>query len=196
MEKVEVQTLLTLIQAEYPQSFQKLDERQMALKLELWAKEFREDDSMLVFAAARTLMGTAREFAPNSGQIREKMRELTSEKAALDEQQAWALVSKACANGYYGYKKEFAKLPPEVQRAVGRPEQLKEWAVMDVDTVQSVVASNFMRSYRAGVEREKELARIPQEVREMLGQVSEKMRLTGGKNDRVEIEARYEAVME
>lgn len=195
MEYEEVRKLLTLIQAEYPQSFSKLDERQMALKLEMWSKEFKDDNAMLVYSAARTLMGTAREFAPNSGQIREKMRELTSEKT-LDEQQAWALVSKACANGYYGYKKEFAKLPPEVQRAVGRPEQLKEWAVMDVDTVQSVVASNFMRSYRAGVEREKEMARIPQEVREMLGQVSEKMRLTGGKNDRVEIEARCEAVME
>ena len=174
--------MLTLIQAEYPQSFTRMDDRQMALKLELWSKEFQNDDSMLVYAAVRTLMGTAREYAPNYGQIREKMRELTVGKS-LDEQQAWALVSKACSNGFYGYREEFAKLPPEVQRAVGRAEQLKEWAVMDVDTVQSVVASNFMRSYRAGVEREKELARIPQDVRDMLSGISNKMRI-GDSNER------------
>ena len=184
MEKADVQKLLTLIQAEYPQSFAKMDDRQMALKMDLWAKEFKNDDSMIVFAAARTLMGTAREYAPNSGQIREKMRELT-EVRSLDEQQAWALVSKACSNGFYGYREEFAKLPPEVQRAVGRPEQLKEWAVMDVDTVQSVVASNFMRSYRTGIEREKEMARIPKDVQMLLRDVSGKLQITGG-SDNVE----------
>ena len=187
MEKVEVQTLLTLIQSEYPQSFAKMDERQMALKMEMWSKEFEDDDSKIVFAAARVLMRSAREFAPNSGQIREKINELT-QAPSLDEQQAWALVSKACANGFYGYKKEFEKLPPDVQRAVGRPEQLKEWATMDVDTVQSVVASNFMRSYRAGVAREKEMSRIPTEIRSMLGGMSEKMRLTEGQDERNHVE--------
>ena len=179
MEKEEVRQLLTLIQAEYPQSFTKLDDRQMALKLEMWAKEFQNDDSMLVYAAARTLMGSAREFAPNSGQIREKMYELTAPQA-LDEQQAWALVSKACANGYYGYRKEFEKLPPEIQRAVGRAEQLKEWAEMDVETVQSVVASNFMRSYRAGVTRERDMARIPQDVKNLLSGLADRMKLMEG----------------
>ena len=184
MEYEEVRKLLTLIQAEYPQSFSKMDERQMALKLEMWAKEFKDDNAMLVYSAARTLMGSAREFAPNCGQIREKMRELVEVKT-LDEQQAWALVSKACSNGFYGYREEFKKLPPEVQRAVGRPEQLKEWAVMDVDTVQSVVASNFMRSYRTGVEREKEMARIPKDVQNLLREVSGKLQITGG-SDNVE----------
>lgn len=185
MEKAEVQTLLTLIQAEYPQSFFKMDERQMALKLEMWSKEFEKDDSRVVFAAARVLMRSAREFAPNSGQIREKINELTMEPT-LDEQQAWALVSKACTNGYYGYKQEYEKLPPAVQRAVGRPEQLKEWAVMDVDTVQSVVASNFMRSYRAGTAKERETARIPSEIRNLLAGVSDKMKLTEGVRSYVE----------
>ena len=179
MDKKEVQKLLTLIHAEYPQSFAKLDERQMALKLELWSKEFEHDDSMIVYAAARALMSSGREFAPNSGQIRDKMCEMM-ESNVLDEQQAWALVSKACENGFYGYKREFEKLPPEVQRAVGRPEQLKEWAVMDVETVQSVVASNFMRNYRTRIAREKEMARIPQDVRNLIGGISEKLQLSEG----------------
>lgn len=166
--------MLTLIQAEYPQSFSKLDDRQMQLKISLWEKEFALDDSNLVWAAVRTLLRSARQFAPSSGEIRAKMCELTAPKE-LNEQQAWSLVSKACTNGLYGYKAEFEKLPPEVQEAVGRPEQLKEWAAMEVDTVQSVVASNFMRTYRTGMARKKEMEKLPIEVREMLTGISMQM---------------------
>ena len=178
MERRDVLKLLTLLEAEYPQSFKTLSDEQRALKMELWEKEFAADDVNIVFAAVRTLMRSGREFAPTSGQIREKMTEFM-EMDKLDEQQAWALVAKACANGFYGYKSEFEKLPMEVQRAVGRAEQLKEWSTVDVDTFQTVVASNFMRSYRTTLAREKELARIPAEVRTMITGISEKMRLTG-----------------
>ena len=176
MDREGVKKLLTLIQAEYPNSFSRLDDRQMALKLELWVKEFEEDDEKVVFTATRLLMRDGRDFAPTSGQIREKIQSLL-EPEYLDEQQAWALVSRACSNGYYGYEKEYRKLPPEIQSAIGRPEQLKEWAMMDVETVQSVVASNFMRSYRAGVNKKKELERIPASIREMISGLSDKARL-------------------
>ena len=164
MKKTEVVQLLSLIEAEYPQSFRGLSEEQRNLKLGLWEKEFENDDAVVVYAAARTLMRSGREFAPTSGQIREKMTEF-SEVNTLDEQQAWALVAKACSNGSYGYRTEFEKLPPTVQKAVGRAEQLKDWAAIDVDTLQTVIASNFMRSYRTALVREKEMARIPWEVR-------------------------------
>lgn len=164
MKKTEVAQLLSLIEAEYPQSFRGLSEEQRNLKLGLWEKEFENDDAMVVYAAVRTLMRSGREFAPTSGQIREKMTEF-SEVNTLDEQQAWALVAKACSNGSYGYRTEFEKLPPTVQKAVGRAEQLKDWAAIDVDTLQTVIASNFMRSYRTALVREKEMARIPLEVR-------------------------------
>ena len=163
MKKTEIAQLLSLIEAEYPQSFRGLSEEQRNLKLGLWEKEFENDEAMVVYAAARTLMRSGREFAPTSGQIREKMTEF-SDVNTLDEQQAWALVAKACSNGSYGYRTEFEKLPPTVQKAVGRAEQLRDWAAIDVDTLQTVVASNFMRSYRTALAREKEMSRIPSEV--------------------------------
>ena len=179
MDREDVKKLLTLLQAEYPHSFSQLDDRQMALKVELWSKEFELDESKMVYTATRLLMREGREFAPTSGQIREKMQSLV-EPDYLDEQQAWSLVSKACSNGLYGYEKEYRKLPPDVQRAVGRPEQLRDWAAMDAETVQSVVASNFMRSYRAGVARQKEIARLPEEVRTMIAGISEARQLMEG----------------
>ena len=166
----EVSRILTLIQAEYPHSFEKLDARQMALKEELWEKEFANDDPTLVYTAVRMLFENGIRFAPNIGEIRSKMRMLTKPET-LTESEAWALVSKACRNGSYGYKEEFAKLPPAVQKAVGRPEQLKEWAAMDADIVQSVIASNFMRSYKVVEERQRELDNYPPALLDVINSI-------------------------
>lgn len=175
-KQLSVKMLITILQSEYPNSFVNYDERLLKLKTELWEKEFANDDLNVVYAAIRTYMRSPERFAPTIGQIREKMEMLTAPEQ-LSELAAWALVSKACTNGYYGYREEYEKLPPEVQQAVGRPEQLKEWAEMDADTVQSVVASNFMRSYRTMKQRNKELAMIPAEIREMLSGVTKKLEL-------------------
>ena len=180
MQEHDVVKLLSVLEAEYPQSFSRLTDEQKELKKQLWVKEFAHDNAKVVYAAARILMRDGREFAPSSGQIREKMNSL-AEKETLEPQQAWAMVAKACTNGYYGYKKEFEKLPDEVQKVVGRAEQLKEWAIMDAEVFQSVIASNFMRNYRVSVEREKELSRIPVEIRNMLGGIVNTKEIEEGK---------------
>lgn len=159
--------ILDLLEAEYPGSFSKMSEKQRGLKMMLWIREFENDEETLVYTAVRLLMKDNREYAPNIGNIREKIRVLTTPDE-LSDGDAWALVSKACANGLYGAQKEFDKLPPEVQQAVGSPEQLKAWAAMDAETVQSVVASNFRRTFRVRQAREKELSALPAKMREMI----------------------------
>ncbi len=171
----ETRTILTLLQTEYPQSFSKMDERAMAMKLKLWAAEFQYDDYRAVYAVVRAIISAGgREFAPNIGVIREKLRSYSA-NGELTENEAWALVSKAISNGIYGYSAEYEKLPPAVRKAVGEPEQLKRWAVMNINEVQTVVSSNFQRSYRAIAQRERELAKIPSDVRELLTGVSAEM---------------------
>lgn len=168
----ETEKILTLLQVEYPNSFSRLDERMMLAKRNLWAKEFQADPFTVVYAAVRMCIRSGGAFAPNIGEIRQKMATLTKEEE-LPEQAAWAMVSKACSNGIYHFKEEFDKLPEDVQQAVGGAEQIRLWAMMDAETVQSVVASNFMRAYRTQKTRSKELALLPQEVRELLGEVKQ-----------------------
>lgn len=171
-----IRQILTLLQSEYPQSFSSMDARTMALKVELWEREFSSDNPNLVYAAIRTYMRTPERFAPSIGQVREIMNSLTAGEE-LPEQTAWAMVSAACRNGLYGYKTEFEKLPPDVQTAVGAPEQLKAWAMMDADTVESVVASNFMRNFKANKAREKARAALPPEMQNIVIGMADRMRL-------------------
>lgn len=105
-------------------------------------------------------------FAPAPSQIIEQIQSITQPQE-LNEMEAWALVSKAIRNSGYNSVEEFSKLPPLVQKAVGLPENLKEWAMTE-NLNHEVVSSNFMRSYKSVLARQQELAKMHSEVRQLI----------------------------
>ena len=102
-------------------------------------------------------------FAPSVGQIIGKLKFISAPEQ-MTEMEAWSLVSKALRNGYYGAEEEFKKLPPEVQKAVGNPSNLRQWSQTDAESVENVIQSNFLRTYRSVVHREKEMQKLPGDV--------------------------------
>ena len=86
--------------------------------------------------------------------------------------EAWSLVSKALRNGYYGAAEEFNNLPPLVQKAVGSPDNLRNWSQTDVKAIETVIQSNFMRSYVAIVKREYEIKKMPADVQALIENVN------------------------
>lgn len=180
MTRDEASEILAILKAAYPDSFKTLQMRDGLAMIGLWQNMFSNEDYGTVKAAVLALIATRKVgYSPTVGEVKEKIESLRKPNE-LTEQAAWALVSKACKNGLYGFQKEYDKLPPEVQRAIGSPEQLRAWAAMDTDTVESVVASNFMRSFRAQSAREKEAAMLPPEVRNLLGGVADSLKMIGG----------------
>ena len=92
----------------------------------------------------------------------------------MSELQAWALVQRALRNSGYNSEEEFAKLPEACQRAVGTAANLKEWALMDSDQVATIEQSHFIRNYRTSVQRMKEEARLPENVRMLIADMWKK----------------------
>lgn len=169
--------VLAVLKAAYPHSFKGLTRRDGEAMVNLWQMQFADTPAQEVTAAVNALISTRTAgYSPTIGEVKEQLYRLHSVNE-LSEGEAWAMVYKALSNGYYGYQKEWDKLPPEVQRAVGRPEQLREWSQMETETVQSVVASNFMRSYRVMKERTKETAKLPESVRAVIGELTEGMKM-------------------
>ncbi len=111
-------------------------------------------------------------FAPTPGQIIKTIQTITNPQT-LTETEAWLLVSKALRNGYYGAEREFAALPPLVQKAVGSPSQLRNWSQTDLDSIENVVQSNFMRTYRIEVKRADEISRMSDDVQKHIAGVNE-----------------------
>ena len=157
-------------------SFNKgLTDKKIMRKTTTWAAMFADDDFALVLAAVKSFTATEdKGFAPSIGIIKNKMAELKNPDA-MTEYEAWNRVREAISNGYYGADKEFAKLPAVLQRLVGSPNQLRDWATMETETLNTVVASNFMRSYRVRAEREREYLLLPADVKKFMAELSAKV---------------------
>ena len=164
----EARKIIAVMMVAYP-NFKPVDVNFMAQE---WANMLSEYTYQQVDVALRCyIMTDISGFAPSIGKIVEKIKAV-SEPKELSEIEAWTLVSKALRNGYYGAEEEFAKLPPTVQKAVGSPAQLRMWATTDEKSVESVISSNFMRTYKAEVKRAEEYARLPEDVRALIQNMS------------------------
>ena len=181
MTREETAKVLDVLLTAYPHAFKNSDKTKV---LTLWARMFQEETFQEVSNAIGVLIATRVEgYSPTIGEVKAKIRAIRTADE-LTENEAWALVAKACRNGYYGYMEEYAKLPPAVQKAVGKPTQLREWSQVDTDTFQSVIASNFMRSYKTISNRERELEMLPPDMRDAIGELANKMafpEIEGGK---------------
>lgn len=172
MEKKDIREVLQLLRVAYPSSFKDMTTDAYTDTLKLWWMMFSGEDVNLLRAAVIALIGSRQAgYTPTIGEVSEKLRELKHPDDMTD-QEAWTLVSRACKNGYYGYLEEYKKLPESIQRAVGRPEQLREWSQIDEETFETVTASNFKRTYRTLKQRQEEFLRIPESVREKLPQIA------------------------
>lgn len=140
---------------------------------DVWYTFFADDDYMVVQAAIQKYMAN-NEFAPTVAGIRKNMVDITEANNEMSEAQAWAMVYKAICNANYGAVEEFNKLPEAVQIAVGNHENLREWAMLPTDEVNTVIQSNFMRGYRTAKKRQAEFASLPCQVREQI------LKITGG----------------
>lgn len=168
MTKNEVIKLLMTIQTFYPSY--RVENKEFAINA--WYTIIGDCDYKLMEKALRTYITTDTSgFAPNIGQLLDKLHTIQSPQE-LNEMEAWALVSKALRNGYYGAVEEFNKLPPLVQKAVGSPDNLRNWSQTDVKAIETVIQSNFMRSYAAIVKREYEIKKMPADAQALIENVN------------------------
>ena len=136
--------------------------------VDVWQMMLSDYDYNLVAMALKAyILSDTSGFAPSIGQLVSKIQSITKPQE-LSEMEAWSLVSKAIRNSGYNSVEEFAKLPPLVQKAVGTPDNLRNWAVSDYQTIESVIQSNFLRTYRTVVKRENEINCMPNEIKALI----------------------------
>lgn len=164
MTEEQVGKLLMTIQAYYP-NYNPPDKK---ITLNAWYIMLAEYPEELVLQALRACIATNTSgFAPDVGQIISKIQTI-SQPQELDGMAAWGLVSKALRNGAYGAVEEFNKLPPLVKQAVGMPDNLKNWATSDYQAIETVIQSNFLRTYEVVVKRANEINRMPDNIKSLI----------------------------
>ena len=180
MTKKETTMIMGVLRTAYPTYYKDANAAELERAVDLWHSMFEDQPVQAVAAAVKAYIAwDAKGFPPHIGAIRGALRKISA-PAALSEQEAVGLVLRAAANGTYGAEAEFDKLPPVLQKMVGSPAQLRAWAGMEADAVQSVVASNLQRSYRALQQDAQEQMLLPADVRATVERLREGMCLPLG----------------
>ena len=164
MTREETIELLMMIQAAFP-NYKPPDK---TVAVNTWFLMLADYPYQQVQMALKAYIATDTSgFAPGIGQIIDKIQMINSH-AEQNEMEAWSLVSKAIRNGNYKSREEFEKLPDLVKEAVGSPENIHNWAQSDIKSIESVIQSNFIKSYRLVVSRQKEMQKLPKEIKDMI----------------------------
>lgn len=177
MTREDTLDLLSVLKAAYPNFYRDMTRKDADHVISLWTEMFKDEPAELVALAVKAHIATDKKgFPPHIGAIKDAIVKI-QQPDEMTELEAWGLVQKALRNGYYGAQEEFDKLPPVVQRLVGSPNQLREWSLMDTETISSVVASNFQRSYKARAAHEREFLALPSEVKQTMTQIAAGMKM-------------------
>lgn len=194
MNLVETAKLMAVLETAYPMFYAKKTQQEREDAIRLWAEMFADEPGEVVAMAVKALIKSrVSTFPPGIGEIAEKIRQITQPEE-MTELEAWSLVRKAVGNSNYNSGEEFAKLPPVLQRLVGAPSQLREWAAMDSETLNSVVASNFQRSYKVRAKNERDYLALPSSVKTFMASLADGMKMPALPDGEITEEQRMAAI--
>lgn len=143
--------------------------------VDLWTRLLAGYPYPSVAAALEAYILQNHAFAPSPGQL----IALFPGREHRSELEAWSLVRKALKNGNYGAEAEFEKLPEDIRKAVGSPEQIRAWAAAPEEETETVMQSNFLRSYRAVRAREDKYEGLPKKLTDFLRGCGDVLELPG-----------------
>lgn len=166
--------VLDILKVTYPHTYKNFTDEEKAQFLKVWSGMLKDYDLKLVLLAVKACLATDKKgFPPSPGMVIEKIVEM--QHSAIHAMDAWILVRKAVGNSIYHAEKEFEALPEEIQKAIGSPRTLREWATAEGENVDTVIQSNFVKQFERRTVREKEFQALPSDVQEFIKISSEKL---------------------
>ena len=153
MNSRETAQVIMYLKGVYPRYYSAMNNEQMELQIKVWTDLFSEYSVEAVMSGVRTFATTdASGFPPVPGQIIENMyrvAHLTDDSAI----KAWNLVRRAINMPRDQYGLAYDALPEDVRETLGTKENaiatLTSWGMVPTEQFETVVQSNFLRSYEA-----------------------------------------------
>ena len=176
MTREETKMIIKMLEIAYPQHYSKLDQDHIIGQINLWSELWKDDNADMIANAVKVIISTdSNPFPPTIGQINSKVYDMFAPKG-MTEQEAWSYISNAIRNGNYHAREEWENLPEEVQ-ALCSPNDIRDWASMDTSQVQTVVASNWQRSFKVKEKARQEYNRLPNETKSLIESLGTQMKL-------------------
>lgn len=169
MNKRETTEILALLKVAYPQSFSKLTQTDLQVMVNLWQRQFDEYEQKEVARAVDAIISSdTNAFAPTIAKVKEMISKIRAPHIGI-EIEAWNCVRNAIRRSSWWSEEEFEKLDEDLQKLIGSPSVLREWATMSSEQIETVVASNFQRSYKAYIAKKEEFIMLPSYIKKNIG---------------------------
>lgn len=178
MKKSEMVQIITLLAGNY-ESIANKSQVQREMMLNTWQECLGDLDYKLVLQAVKkTIISSP--YPPTIHEIRKNAIEIskpTTQKTAIE---AWDEALKMISGGLYMTDEQFNQYSPEVKNFFGSVNQVRQLAMVDMDTINTVTKGQFLKQYDVLIEREKQENLLPQPMKEMMEGLVDKFALPEG----------------
>ena len=148
-----------------------------AIKLDKYITEVLNlgdlDCRLVLQAVKKTIIESP--YPPTIHDIRKNAIEMVSPNTMRTPIEAWNEAYGMICNGLYMTEEEFNEHSPEVKKFFGNVAQVRELAMTDTKTVNTVTKGQFLKQYEILVEREKQQKLLPKQMQDMIGKLANKM---------------------
>lgn len=173
MNKQETIQVITLLAGNYD-SIAKKDKTQKELMIHTWQACLGDLDYQLVLQGVKKAIIES-PYPPTVHEIRKNVVEMIKPTTAKSAIEAWNEAHTMICNGIYMTQEQFELASPEVQQFFGNVKQVKELALCDPHTTNTVVKGQFLKQYDIIIEREKQQKLLPASMKELVNKLVEKM---------------------
>lgn len=168
MKKSETVDCITYLSAAYPGAYKRFTEQKFETLIAVWYNTFSEYPFATVMVGIQGYISTDTSgFPPSPGQVVKVIQDLTAEEET-NSMEAWAIVKKAVNSPRDRMEETFRTLPPLIQKVVGGHHQLMAWGNVNEEEFETVIQSNFMRTYETEKRRQKQIDMLPERIRRMM----------------------------
>ena len=178
MSRTEMVQIITLLAGNY-ETIANKSQQQKELMLNTWYECLGELDYNIVLQAVKkTIIESP--YPPTIHEVRKNAIELINPTTKKTGIEAWNEAIGMISNGLYMTEEQFNNYSPEVKRFFGSVNQVKQLAMVDMETINTVTKGQFLKQYDILVQREKEERLLPEPMKEMMEGLANKFALPEG----------------
>ena len=164
MNREETKQVLKVLSTAYPRYFADMTKADKIDQINLYMDMFGEYPTQIVIAALHSYI-RHNEYPPSIAGLQKQIDLLIHKD---DKMELCNTLAAACSRGTRMTAEEFETLPESIREWAGDVGQIKELALMDSVTFNSVIRGQFLKTIPQIIERQEAKKKLPAETKRLL----------------------------
>ena len=178
MSRTEMVQIITLLAGNYETIANKSQQQKELMLNTLYECLGDLDYKLVLQAVKKTIIESP--YPPTIHEVRKNAIEFVNPTTQKTGIEAWNEAIKMISNGLYMTEEQFNNYSSEVKRFFGSVNQVRQLAMVDMETINTVTKGQFLKQYDILVQRDKEEKLLPAPMKEMIEGLANKFALPEG----------------